>query len=198
MAVFTPEKAREQALHDWQSRSVKNMVVGTIDIAAPTFHWGGIFYTESLGCDYSDDAELFCRTYNLTIRYLLRKYGVPSWAPVKRLPGASSCLATLANEPLPFSAYRPASSREESVVQRVLFHWGPARPLVYSRLPSAALLLLGGILADQSGRVDVLDVLNEEKWLAFYHCPRVEFPRLPWDGPGPAPLSAPLETPPAA
>ena len=179
--LFTPEKAREQATLDWNSQSALNLVVGTVDITVPRFHLGVIFYTESISCDYSDDAELFCRTYNLTIRSLLKKYGVPTWSPVKRLPDAFSCIEILAKESHPFSTYHPASDQEESVRKRILYHWGSSRPFVYVRLLPSALLLWGGTLANQSGRIDVIDCIKSEQWLAFYTYPRAEFPQLPWD-----------------
>jgi hypothetical protein len=179
--LLTPEKAREQALQDWETQSALNLVVGTVDISVPRFHLGDIFYTESISCDYSEEAELYCRTYNLTIRSLLNKYGVPAWSPVKRLPDAYSCLAILSTDSSAFSAYHPTAGREESVVKRILFHWASARPLIYVRLLPSALLLWGGTLANQAGRVDVLDFLNSGQWLATYMYPRTEFPHLPWD-----------------
>lgn len=177
---FTPDNAREQALRDWQSQSVVNLVVGTIDISLPRYHWGELFCTESVSCDWSEEAELFCRTYNLTIRSLLKKHGIPSWAPAKRLPDAVSCLNILHKEGLPFSGYRPVSKQEESADNRILFHWGSERPVIYARLASS-LLIWGGSLSDQSGRVDVLDLLNHPQWLAFYTYPRADFSQLPWD-----------------
>jgi hypothetical protein len=186
MTSFTPEKARERALHDWESRSVRKLVVGTLDITRPCFYWGELFYTESISCDYTDEVELFCRTYNLTVCSLLARYGVPTWAPVKRLPDAHSCLTILADESLPFSGYNPTSPQENMAVNRVLFRWRSARPARYVRQLSLGLLFLGGSLEDQSGRVDVLDVLNGETWLAFYTYARKEFPRFPWDESGSA------------
>lgn len=182
MLLLTPEQAREQALRDWESRSALNLVVGTIDITLPRFHLGDLFYSDTLSCEISDEAELYCKTYNATIRSLLRKYGVPVWAPVKRLPDAFSCLTVLANEAFPFSTYQPASPEEESLRDRILFYWGSTRPLVYVRMLQPALLLWGGPLPDQSGRVDVLDCLRGIQWMAFYVYPRIEFPQLPWDG----------------
>jgi hypothetical protein len=177
---FTPDNAREQALRDWQSQSVVNLVVGTIDISLPRYHWGELFCTESVSCDWSEEAELFCRTYNLTIRSLLKKHGIPSWAPAKRLPDAVFCLNMLHKEGLPFAGHRPVSKQEESAANRILFHWGSERPVIYARLASS-LLVWGGSLSDQSGRVDVLDLLNHPQWLAFYTYPRAEFSQLPWD-----------------
>jgi hypothetical protein len=181
MAPFTPEKARELALQDWQTQSARHLGVGLIDISRPRFHWGELFYTESVSEEYSDEADLFCRTYNNTIRCLLAKYGVPTWAPVKRLPDALSCLEMLAEESQPFAEYHPMSQQEESEVRRILFHWGSARPVVILRLFTSTLLLLGGNLADQSGRIEVLDILHRAQWLASFTFPREEVPRFPWE-----------------
>lgn len=176
--LFTPENAREQALRDWESQSAMNMVVGTIDISLPRYHWGELFCTESISCDWSEEAELFCRTYNSTIRLLLKKHGIPSWAPAKRLPDAISCLNILRNESLLFSEYQPGSQQEESVANRILFYWGAGRPTVYSKSASG-LVLWGGTLADHSGRIDVLDILHAPQWLAFYTYPQTEVRQLP-------------------
>jgi hypothetical protein len=178
---LTPEKARERALNDWSAQSALNLVVGTIDITVPSYYAGDTFYTESISCDYSEEAELYCRTYNLTIRSLLQKYGVPAWAPVKRLPDAFSCLSIFTNDSHPFSTYQFGSDQEESVGKRILYHWGPARPLIYIRLPPTALLLWGGTLGNQSVRVDIIDCLNGVRWLASYIYPRTEFPHFPWN-----------------
>jgi hypothetical protein len=181
MTTLTQNNARERALHDWELRSARKLVVGTVDIARPRFSWGELFVTESISYDYSDEAELFCRTYNNTIRALLAQYGIPPWAPVKRLPDAFTCLSILASESSSFAEYQAASAKEEAEVNRILLRWGRARPALFARQVTLALLIWGGSLDDQSGRVDVFDLLDGEQWLAFYTYPRIEFPHFPWD-----------------
>ncbi len=181
MMTVNTAQASQQALLDWENQSALHLVNGTIGFELPRYHWGQIFYTQSIAEELSPQTELYCRTYNLTIHSLLKKHGVPAWAPVKRLPDAMGCLTRIAQQSLPYPEYRPASPQEEEARDRILSRWGSSRPLVWSRLHDSALLLFGGDLADRSGRIDVLDYLKGGCWMAFYLYPRVEFPSFPWD-----------------
>jgi hypothetical protein len=179
--MFTPEGARERALKDWQSQTVRTLVVGTIDIALPSYRPGDSFAIETLGCELTDEADLYARTYNTTIRSLLTKYGMPGWAPVKRAPDVYSCLGILSQDARPFSEYLSQSQEELIEFKRILFRWYARHPQSYARVTESAIVVFGGSLPNGTGRIDVVDVLNTPQWMCSYILSPDEFGKFPWN-----------------
>jgi hypothetical protein len=184
MNLLTTEEASARALRDWQKQTVRVLVVGTIRSSVPRLDWGNLFYTETLGCEYSDEADAYSRTYNRTVRSLLAKHGIPSWCPVKRLPNAGSCLELCAARSSLFALYQPHSEEEEKLYRRLLHSWGVSRPLIWCAIPQQGILLWGGNISEKLGRIDIIDIQPEAIWMAMYQYPREEYPTLPWDSTG--------------
>jgi hypothetical protein len=124
---------------------------------------------------------MYCREYNRTVAWLVEKYGVPDWAPVRRLPTAASLLGFLTGSGVPFVAYSAASPSEQSIADFVLSYWKGCVPALWVRLEQVSLLVWGGEFSDGVGRVDVIDTLEEVRWMAVYRFPREEYVVLPWD-----------------
>jgi hypothetical protein len=182
METFSPGDGRAQAIRDWDARQARILAVGTPPSDVPMYdRTRNLFYSGGFGCPLSSAEELYCREYNRTVGWLLEKYGVPDWAPVKRLPTAVALLEQLKKAGDSFSTYSAGSPEETSVLEFVLYYWKNRRPVLWTRLQQSCLLVCGGNVTDQLGRVDVIDSSNDVKWMAFYQYPREEYPVLPWD-----------------
>jgi hypothetical protein len=173
---------REQAIHDWHARRVRHLAVGTPDIDVPTYdRTRNLFYRGGFGCAISPAEELYCQEYNRTVAWLIEKYGVPDWAPVRRLPTAVSLLESLKSAGLPFESYSAETVAEKNLVDFVLYYWQCRLPASWIRLRQSSLLVWGGDVSDDVGRIDVIDTLDEVRWMAVYQLPREEYGSLPWE-----------------
>lgn len=174
-------KAREQALLDWQNKSAVYMVPGRLALNQPVLSKKQIFYPHFYPCKTSGD-EIFCHVYNETLNELVQNLGIPEWAPIKRIPEQSVVLEVLAKTGQHISTFVHESIRERNLVRSVLGSWSKGQPVTWSRFPAKEILLIAGNITQKADRVDVLDT-EDMRWLATFEFHRKDYPRMPWEQP---------------
>ena len=181
METHTRGSGREAALRDWHQCQVRHMAIGTPPIGTPMYNrTQGLFYTGGFACASSHEEEMYCHEYNRTIAWLIDKYGVPDWAPVRRLPTAASLLKLLTEQGESFEFYSAKDASERKAVDFVLYYWKTRHPSLWIRLEHSSLLIWGGDISINCGRIDVIDYLGEVRWMAVYKFAPDEYPALPW------------------
>src|SRR4051794_1667636 len=97
-------QAREDGLRDWREMKVRHLHPGSPPLEKPAYYPTQIFYPGGGSLAHTDAS--YCASYNIVIQGFLEKYGIPDWAPVKRVPNAAKCLAYLEEQGQPFSEFR--------------------------------------------------------------------------------------------
>jgi hypothetical protein len=176
------QRARQAALADWQDEKVRHLVVGLLATDRPLLSPGrSPFYTATMGCEASQENLAFCAAYNAAVAELLQQHGVPIWAPAARLPDRQDALDLLTRDGMEgLTLEQPP--HEERLVATLRHRWAArkAQPCVWCRDRARGLLLVGGNLSPEVGKVEVLDV-KQMQWMASYEFFRKHVPRFPWN-----------------
>jgi len=172
------EQATQRAQHDWENQQVHYLMCGTVDTTKPDLDKESGFYIaiRSYAPDSSD--RVFCNTYNKVITELIHQEGMPTWAPINRVPTRYDALAFLQDHRY-MSDYKPGSIREKRIVESITFTW-KIQPKIWRRVDNLSLLLLGGDRSKRSGRIDVIDS-HYFRWMISFDYRRRHYPLLPWD-----------------
>lgn len=182
MTPFIPARARQRAADDWNNRAALHLVVGRNDPSHPDYRYTSLFYTEAIALESGGEAEAYCQIYNETIQSFLLKWGIPEWAPARRLPEPWLCLQRLGCHGRAFAEYAPYGEEQALLAQVLLALW-PVPPQRWALMEDANVVLWAGTLPDGSLRMDVIDLLFGTRWMASYTCTREEYPRFPWEAP---------------
>ena len=177
---FHPADADWHATNDWNEQKAAHLGVGTVDLDRPHYNPVYTFYERILGSVVTNELEQFVFLYNRKVKSLLLKHGIPPWAPARRLLAATTCLESMRDSGQEISKFSLLSTAEEKAISYLMGRWQPHLPILWCRIPSLQLLLFGGVAKDQFVAVDVIDTLNDVRWMAHYNYPEDEYGKLPW------------------
>jgi hypothetical protein len=179
MTETIQKQAQKKADVDWNSKSIFQLFTGSVDLTKPLLSQNRVFYPKYYSIKTTDD-RLFCEAYNQAVSELVKKEGIPDWAPIKKIPERQSVIERLAQDSKDISTYTHSSIRERNLVNGVLEKWKGSEPSVWLRLPEMKLLLFGGDVTPRAGRVDILET-SDMKWLATFEFLRRDYSNMPWD-----------------
>ena len=168
---------RSQAEADWQQRKACSLVWGELRHPQALLDKKTGLYLSFFERRGAGD-EAFVEAYNTRIGELLTEHGLPDWAPGRRLPDRQDLLR-LMEQAKPRIDYQHKSIREKRLVEIVEKAWAQ-QPQWHVRVEDRGLLLLGGDVNSECGRIDVVDV-EMDHWMASEEYLRRHVAQFPWD-----------------
>lgn len=159
------DRAYEKAQSDWNDQNICILHYGDINSKYPIIHKSGLYLRVSW-------EKEFVKYYNRAVFKFIKELGLPSWAPIKRLPKKEDISNLLKNARL-ISEINPETVKEKRLINTILHLWTEEYgfpPTIYKKDLNKQLIIIAGnakLLNEDIGRTDILDI-NKYVWMYTY------------------------------
>jgi hypothetical protein len=169
------ELAIQSSNVDWNSSKTRHLFLGCLG-DGPKISKSGFYYC--FFNNYSDERDsIYCEAYNHRTNELIETYGMPSWAPLYRLPSREEALSMLQNGSI-YDDYQ-GKIKEKRKVEYII-SVQEIDPKLYVRDEARQILLIAGDVNKSVGEIDIIDLENAA-WMGSYQYLRKHVLKLPWD-----------------
>lgn len=169
--------AQEEAVKDWGTKSVFTHTIATFGEGPTLDHLHG-FYCRYFSRYHDKRDREYCDSYNSKVLVLLKDKGLPSWAPLSRLPDRTEVLKLVGLYGKSFDEF-DGSLKEKRKIESI-YTMGQYIPKVFTRNEERQILLIAGDKNKGASKIDIID-LECFRWMDSYEYLRKHVGNFPWD-----------------